>query len=172
MSKYTKKQKVAVALGAGAIAIAGGGVALAYWSASDTGTGTATTTAATNADLSFTNTAISGMAPGVDPAALAVTVKNNNAHSSAQVNTLTAYLTVAKDPSATGTCDATDYTLDGHTDASSANPVTLGWTTATVIPASGTDTTDGTDKLGFNDKPSSNQDGCKGAMVTLNYATS
>lgn len=172
----TKRNKVALAIGTGALVVGTAGAAMAYWTSSGSGTGTASTGTASD-DLAYSNTTISGMAPGVTPASFTATVTNNGSQN-AYVNTLTAYLTVSTDATnpaviAGGTCDETDYTLDDNTNADISHPVTLSWTATDIghVAPSNTHATSGSDTLGFNDKQATDQDACQGATVTINYAS-
>ena len=57
-----------------------------------------------------------------------------------------------------GTCDATDYTLTGAV-----------MTVDQDVPAGGGTQAFSGATLGFNNKPDTNQDACKGATVNLTY---
>lgn len=139
---------------------------------------------------------VSGIAPAV-ASAFQSTVTNTSPES-AYVTQVKAYLTVVKDANApAGTCDATDYTIgkdaahraigtvvaSNATDAQKdAAAVLLSWTPQ-ELAQNGTGVAAGS--IGFNDKAdtgsalntppdfvSGNQDGCKGATVTLHYLAS
>lgn len=158
MRKISKK-KLLVAGVATAVIATGGGVALAYWSTTGSGSGSASTSAGAS-DLTITQTAApSNMAPGVAPDAIAGTVKNN-ATNNAYVNTITVSIdSVEQAAGATGTCDAGDYTL--------SNAVM----NVKQDLAPGASATFSGATLGFNNKPTTNQDGCKGATVNLAYVS-
>ena len=158
MRKLSKKSTVAVA-GAVAIAIAGGGVAYGYWSTNGSGTGTATSASGAT-QLTITQTAApTSLSPGLAPGVISGTVLNPAAHSAYVHQVSVSISGVTQAVGATGTCDASDYTL--------ANPVmTVGSELATNVSAAFTGAT-----LAFNDKPT-NQDGCKGATVQLAYTAS
>jgi hypothetical protein len=141
-----KKFKRGIVVGATTVALVGGGVAYAYWSTSGSGTGSAATSAgAANLAIAQTST-ISNMYPGDTPQTIAGTV--------------TVSITgVTQAQGATGTCDASDYTL-------SSPDMAIGKDVAAGASTSFSGAT-----IQFNNK-ASNQDGCKGATVNLAYAAS
>ncbi|HEY3556031.1 MAG TPA: hypothetical protein VGL05_01130 [Kribbella sp.] len=151
-----RKKKILIA--AAATLVIGAGSAFAYWSTTGSGTGTGSTSAgASNLTITQTST-IANMYPGDSAQTISGTV-TNGASNSAYVNSVTVSIaSVTQDPSATGSCDATDYTL--------SNPV---MSVATDIPASGSAGFTGA-TIKFNNKLT-NQDGCKGATVNLAYAS-
>lgn len=158
MRKITKKTAVIVA-GSALLVAVGGGVAFAYWSTTGSGTGTAATSTG-NSNLAVAQTSVLGnLAPGVSPSTISGTI-TNNATNNAYVHTVTASIaSVTLSPTATGTCDATDYSL-----ASPTVTINTDLTPGQVVTFSGP-------TLAFNDKTGTNQDGCKGATVNLAYAT-
>ena len=165
-------KKVAAVLAAGAVAVAGSGVAFAYWTTSGSGTGSATTSAGQTDNLTFTQTgATADMYPGDSAQFFTVDVKNTSTQA-AYVTSVKAYLTVTQADGVTGTCDATDYELDGSTTESSTSPVTLAWTAQELAASGHASTAAATDSVKFHDKTTTNQDGCKGATVTINYVAS
>ena len=147
-----RKKKILIA-GTAIVAI-GAGTAFAYWSTQGTGSGSGATSAgASNLAIVQTST-ISNMYPGDSAQTISGTV-TNNAENAAYVNTVTVSIASV---TATGTCDATDYTL--------ASPVmTVGEDVAAgaTVPFTGA-------TIKFNNK-ATNQDGCKGATVNLAYAS-
>lgn len=166
MRALSKKSMVGVA--AAAVVVAGSGVAWAYWTASGTGSQTASTAAA-GAQVSITGaTTLTAMYPGDAAQSFTATVTNTDPAQSAYVTVVRAHLTVAQAPGAVGTCDAGDYLLDGTAGADQAHPVTLHWTAQELAHGAAASTA-GTDTIQFNDKSTTNQDGCKGATVTINY---
>jgi hypothetical protein len=99
------------------------------------------------------------MYPGDGPQTIAGTV-TNNASNSAYVAKVTVSITsVTQAQGATGTCDASDYTL-------SSPDMAIGKDVAAGASTSFSGAT-----IQFNNK-ASNQDGCKGATVNLAYAAS
>ena len=152
-----RKKKIIIA--AAATLVIGAGSAFAYWSTTGSGTGTGATSAgASNLAIAQTST-ISNMYPGDSAQTISGTV-TNNASNSAYVNSVTVSIaSVTQAQGATGTCDATDYTLANPT-MSVASDVAAG-ATANFTGAT----------IKFNNK-ASNQDGCKGATVNLAYAVS
>src|SRR5207244_13021126 len=98
-----------------------------------------------------------------------VTSVIHNAHSQAQyVKSLTVTISVSNPYDATSNptgCKAADFTYKADADASAAsNPHTSD--VSTDIAANGTKSVDGHVYMA---DPTSNQDGCKGATVTLTY---
>lgn len=173
MRKINKK--VAAALAAGVVVVAGSGVAYAYWTSTGGGTGTASTSNGDNGTAHFLsvtqNTTLNAMYPGDTPQAFTANVKNvSTDNSSVYVSGVTAYLTIDS-AHATAGCTVSDYKLDGSTTADSGHPVSLHWTAVELTSGSSQDTSAG-DTIGFNDKAGSNQNACKGATVTINYAAS
>jgi hypothetical protein len=154
-------KKTLIVGGAGtALALALGGVALAYWSSTGTGSGTATTSSGDSSLVVTQTSAPTNLAPGVAAGPIAGTVKNTAANS-AYVNTVLVTISSVTGPNITlaTPCDATDYTL--------SNPTM----TVQSDVANGATVTFGGATLGFNDKTTSNQDGCKSAIVHLAYAS-
>jgi hypothetical protein len=153
------KRKVAATIAITAILVGGGGAAaIAYWSAGGTGAGTALTGTSTAISAVQTST-ISGIAPGVAAQTLSGNF-NNPGTSPAWVTSVSAAVTsVSKAVGApTGNCDATDYTISG-------SPMTVG---AEIAAGTGKGAWTGA-TIAFNDKPSTLQDACKGATVTITY---
>ena len=139
------------------LALVGGGAAIAYWTVGGAGTGTAATGTTSNI-LPMQVTEISNMHPGDTAQALSGNFTNGD-DGPVYVGTVTASIssvTLAAG-AAPGTCDASDYTLDGAVMTVDAEvPVGFrqgAWTGATIQ---------------FNDK-ATNQDACKGAIVNLAY---
>ena len=161
------RKKVFVALGAavtvGAMATAG----FAFWTTSGNGTGAGSTATGTANELSFVTTPIAAMYPGDSPQDFTVTVKNNDASQTATVTNLKAYITT----DSTGTCDGSDFLLDGVSTAVDANSaVALNWTQSDIAHGA-TASTDTHDTIQFNNKLTA-QDDCKGVNVTLHYLAS
>jgi hypothetical protein len=155
MKRFINKKAVALGLVAG-LALGVTGVAVAYWSSTGSGSGTASTGSADNA-LSIVQTAApTGMAPGIAATTISGTITNNSATQNAYVDSVT--VSIASVDSI-GTCDASDYTL--------SFPVMS--VTTDLAPGASTSFSGAT--LGFNDKPTTNQDGCQGATVHLSYAS-
>ena len=153
-----KKLKAAIVSGT-AIAVVGGGVAFAFWTTSGSGTGSAATSAgAANLAVAQTST-ISNMYPGDAAQTISGTVTNNAANSAYVTKVVVSIASVTPASGATGSCDATDYTLASPT-------MNVGQDVAAGDVASFSGAT-----IKFNNK-ATNQDGCKGATVNLAYAAS
>jgi hypothetical protein len=162
MRKISKKAKLVVASSV-ALAALGGGVAYGYWSTTGTGSGTGSTSTGKVDVLSFTQNSLSPMFAGDTAQPLSVTVKNTSSEN-VYVANVKAYLTVA---GGLGSCAADDYKLNGAAAPGSAiDAVPLTWAAADLAPNAEANAT-GT--VQFNNKPSTNQDGCKGATITVHY---
>jgi hypothetical protein len=173
MRKITKKQAAVVAA-ATVAAVGAGTVGYAYWSTTGSGTGTASTDSGA-ASLTFAQSQIAAMYPGDAAQSFSVTV-TNTAGNSAYVGHVKAYLTVAQANGATGTCSAGDYKLGttatnvAAAPGTAASAIDLNWTAQELAKTSGH--ADATGYIQFNDSSTANQDGCKGATVTVNYLAS
>ena len=156
MNLFSRK-KIAVVVAGGAIVLATAGGAYAYWSTSGSGTGSASTSAgAANLTVVQTST-LSNMYPGDSAQTITGTVTNNAVNSAYVANVTVSIASVTQGVGASGTCDATDYTLVSPVMNVSADIASLGSRTFTGAT------------LKFNNK-ATNQDGCKGATVNLAYA--
>jgi hypothetical protein len=156
------KRKVAATIAITAILIGGGGAAaIAYWSAGGTGTGSATT--GTSAAISAVQTStVTLLAPGVAPQTLSGNFNNTNSSPSWVTSVTASVSLVTKAVGApAGSCSASDYTIVGATMAVGAE----------IAPGSAKGSWSGA-TIAFNDNATTNQDGCKGATVTLAYAIS
>jgi hypothetical protein len=169
MRKITKKTAVIVA-GSTLLVAVGGGVAFAFWSSTGSGTGTAATSAgASNLTISQL-TAPSDLAPDVAPEAVTGSISNGAANS-AYVNTLTVTIAGVDSAHSTG-CSAADFGLSTGTTAlvkSTAKQI-LTLTVGTEL-AHGASVAFPAFDIGFANDPANSQDGCKGAVPQLSYAT-
>ncbi len=156
--RHTKRSKKILA-GAAIVGLAGSGAAYAYWTTTGSGTGTAGT--GTTAAVTVNQTSsITGMYPGQGPQTLSGDFTNPNAGPVyVTAVTATGYTIDATHVSAGCTVAGGNYTLGG------AAPVG-----AEVSPGSNqgawTGLTITMNNLGTN------QDFCKGATVTVTYASS
>lgn len=156
MRKFSRKMTVAV-VGA-VILVAGAGVAFAYWTAGGSGSGTASTGA--SAEITVVQTsAVTAMAPGVDPQALSGNFNNAN-EGPVYVTSVTASIGSVT-PVGAGTCTADDYVLTGAV-----------MTVDAEVPAGDAQGEWGGATIAFDNDPAVNQDGCQGATVTLAYVVS
>ena len=155
------KRKIAATLAITAILVGGGGAAaIAYWSAGGTGTGTAVTGTAAAVAAVQTST-ISNLAPGVAAQTLSGNFTNTNSAATYVTSVTASIFSVDKASGApAGACTAADYTL--------TTPLMTVGATVPVGTAQGAWTGA---KLQFNNT-AANQDGCKGATVTIAYAVS
>jgi predicted ribosomally synthesized peptide with SipW-like signal peptide len=156
MRKLTKK---AAAVSAAAVLLLGGGAAYAYWTNTGTGTGTATT--GTNVGITVNQTSIiTAMYPGQASQTLAGNFTSTNAGAThVTAVTATGYIIDAAHVSAGCTVGGGNYTLGGTAPVGADVPTGTNqgsWTGLTIIM----------NNLGTN------QDFCKGATVTITYASS
>ena len=164
-SKFTKKRVLTALSVVGVLAIAG--AAFAYWTTSGSGSGTAT--AGSDAGVTVDGNPANGITPGNS---VAVTSVIHNAHSQAQyVKSLTVTISVSNAYDATSNptgCKAADFTYKADADNATTNPASNPHTSdvSTDIAANSTKSVDGHVYLADT---TSNQDGCKGATVTLTY---
>lgn len=141
-----------IALTAGLVIV--GGVAFAYWTQGGSGSGSASTGDINAVSVVQTST-VSGLAPGVAPQTLSGNFNNPN---DGPVYVSTVVVEISGVDSAGGNCDASDYTLTGAS-------MNVG---AEIEPGNGKGSWGGA-TIAFNNKPSVNQDDCKGATVHLTY---
>lgn len=161
ISKKKMTKKTAAIATAGVLGLATAGGAYAYWTTTGSGTGTGTT-AAGAATFSYTTGSLNAMYPGDSPQALTVTVKNTSVQKG-YVSGVTAYITTDH-----AGCTGADYLLGGKAGAvDQASAVPLTW--AAVDLAAGA-SQDAKSTIQFNNTGAA-QDACKGATVTLNYAS-
>jgi hypothetical protein len=159
--KLTKSRKAIATLVLAGTALAGTGVAYGYWTS--TGSGTGTVSAATTAPITVVQTStVSNLGPGAPAQALTGNFTNTNAGPVYIATVTVSIASVTKAAgAAAGTCDATDFTLNNAAmnvgTEIPAGTAKGSWTGATIA---------------FNDKPTVNQDACKGATVNLSYAAS
>jgi hypothetical protein len=152
MRKFSKKT-IAVAIGT-VVVLAGAGVAYAYWTNNGSGTGSAAT--GTNVGVTVNQTSdVSGLAPGGLAQPLSGHFDNSN-DGPVYVAAVTATVTGTDKAG----CGPTDYTIAGTA------PVN-----AEIAPGEGVGSWSGL-TIQFNNKPATNQDACKGAAVTITYASS
>jgi hypothetical protein len=153
MRKLNLNKKTTAIVAAGILTVATAGGAYAYWSTTGSGTGTATT-ASSNGAVVLHAAFANGLTPGASE--VVTYTADNGGTSSLRVGTITP--TVSIDAAhVTAGCLVGDYTI----------PVTLSNTT---VAAAATGVAAGSGTLSFADS-SINQDGCKGAIVTLTLAS-
>jgi hypothetical protein len=154
MTGKMKRRSVAAAMFL-VFALAAGG-AYAYWTNTGTGSGTATTATPAAGQLTVAGTAVSGLAPGVAASTLAGTISNSGT-SDVSVSSLS--VTGAVDAGHAAGCSvASDYTIVQPTIA------------LTNVPAGGS-IPFSSGSIVFKNT-AANQNGCKGAIVTLTYTVS
>jgi hypothetical protein len=166
-----KSTKIVAAVGGAALVVATAGTAYAYWTTNGTGSGNAATASSTPA-VSLTATLPASLVPGAG-GAVSFAATNPSSTTDAYVTTLkVTSITVVKDVNntATGGCTAADFDVYSSS-SSSTSIVGTDITEGKVIPAGGASTSlpNGAYLKFING--ASNQDGCKGATVTLNLTS-
>jgi hypothetical protein len=159
MSRFSKKQWIVAGVAAATVA-SGAAVAYAYWTASGSGSGSASV-ATSNGTVNLAATFAGGLTPGASEA-VTYTAWNTNS-SNLDVTTVSAVVSIDS-PHATAGCLASWFVL------ATPGAVNEG-ATGTVIPANTPQASPVTlpngNNITFTDLPSTNQDACKGATVTL-----
>lgn len=150
MRKMTRKNKVLAAAGALALVAAGGGAAYAYWTTTGAGTGTATNSEG-NGTVTLHATFDGGLAPG-DQVNVAYTADNTSATTSTRVGALAASVSTSDE-----LCLPAWFSVTANTDNA-------------LVAANSTGTAVGTGILTFSDVDT-NQDACKGAVVTVSVTS-
>lgn len=154
MFRLTRRRSIALGV---ILSLAFAVTAYAYWTAGGSGTGSASTQASTTALTANQATVLTPMYPGDSAQTISGDFDNTN---SGPIYVTSVTVSIAS-VTAPGTCDASDFTLSGTTMAVGAE-----------VPAgSGVGAFTGA-TIQFNDKPATNQDGCKGATVSLAYSIS
>jgi hypothetical protein len=156
---FKNKFKTKVAVLATAFVVIAGGAAFAYWTNSGSGTGTAGT--GTNVAITVNQTSsIAGMYPGQTAQTLAGNFTNTNSGPTyVTAVTATGYTIDATHVTAGCTVAGGHYTLGGTAPVAAnvpAGPNQGAWTGLTITM----------------NNLATNQDFCKGATVTINYASS
>ena len=159
MLKNKRKIKTKVAVLATAFVVIAGGAAFAYWTAGGSGSGTVTT--GTNATVTVVQTStMTDMYPGQAAQALSGNFNNPNAGNTyVTAVTATSYAIDATHVTAGCTVAQGNYTLAGTSN-------TPGDVPAGNAQGSWSGLTIAMNNLGTN------QDACKGATVTITYASS
>jgi hypothetical protein len=158
MSMFTKKKAIAVAA-AMAVLLSGAGAAFAYWTNSGSGSGSAST--GTNVAVTVNQTStITGLYPGQAAQTLSGNFSNPNAGPT-YVTAVTATGYTIDATHVTGGCTVAggNYTLGGTATVGADVPAGANqgaWTGLTIT---------------MNNLVT-NQDACKGATVTITYASS
>jgi hypothetical protein len=157
MHKLSKKS---VAIAAGTILFLSAGAAYAYWTNTGAGTGTGTTSAGTGTVTVNQTSSITGLYPGAGAQTLSGNFTNTNPGPAYVTGVTTTGFTIDA-THATAGCTTADYTLGG-------TAVVTGHDVAVGSPAAGSSWTGLT--ITMNDL-GTNQDFCKGATVTITYAS-
>lgn len=163
MRKFSTK-KLVVTAAVAAVLVGTGTAAFAYWSSQGTGEGTATTAAEATTLVVEQQGTPKGMYPGDAEQNLVVKVTNPGPNK-VQVDTVSVVPTVKLADKATGTCDPSDYQVNGD-QLPAEGTVKLNWK---AIELDAEAAQDSTNTVQFFDKTETNQDGCKGATLVLTY---
>ncbi len=157
MKKFTLKNKMIAGAAVAALALGAGSAAFGYWTTSGSGSGQATT-ASSNGTVTLTAVFAAGITPG---ASKSVSVQASNPGTSnlfaTTVSEDSPAITIDAAHVALG-CDVGDFTLTGFNSA--GGEVDAGASGVVVA----------TDTLNMANT-TANQDGCKGAIVTLHYTS-
>jgi hypothetical protein len=155
--RKNNKRKIAATIAITAILVGGGGAAaIAYWSAGGSGTGSAATGTSQAINVTQSST-VTGLAPGSAAQTLGGTFTTTNP-GKVYVASVAPSITKVATPAGVVIpgCTTSDYSL----------------TAATINAEVGTGDTWTGATIAFNDKPSTNQDLCKNAVLTITYAVS
>ncbi|MCO4251631.1 hypothetical protein [Pseudarthrobacter raffinosi] len=147
MRKMTKKNKILAAAGALALVAGGGGAAYAYWTTTGDGSGYAANSAG-GGTVTLHAAFDRGLTPG-DFRTVTYTADNADPNTSTRVGELTATVTTDKEG-----CLAVWFPVTAVTDDA-------------LVAAHSSGTTVGTGRLDFTDLPDTDQEACKGAIVTI-----
>jgi hypothetical protein len=158
------KKKLAVSTAVAVVLVGTGTAAYAFWTSTGTGTGTGTTRADASTLSVTQDSTLTGMFPGDSAQNLVFTVHNEAGAASAKVFGATAYVTTDKGSD----CDGTNFLVNN---SPAASPVTLVWAASEIIGGQSATSGATDNKIQFNNKATV-QDLCKGAIVTVHYATS
>ena len=168
MRTFSKK-KLVVTAAVGVVLVGTSTAAFAYWTSQGEGTGKATTAAEATTLVVKQTTSPVGMYPGDSAQDLVINVTNPGPNK-VQVDTVTVVPTVKMADGVEGTCDPSDYQVNGE-QLPAEGTVTLNWE---AVELDAKTAQDSTNTVQFFDKTreafgeDANQDGCKGA--TLNFA--
>jgi len=153
MSTNKNKKRIGVVAGTMAVALVGGGLAVAYWTTTGAGTGAGTVGTNTAVTVAQTST-VSGLVPGGPSQPLNFTVTNPGAGPQVINN-----VNITVSTTAPG-CNAADFVVSQPTIPANQSIAGSGGTYSnTTASVSMTNT-------------AANQDACKGAALTFNYAVS
>lgn len=158
------KRKLVVTTAVAAVLVGSGTAAFAYWTSQGKGTGSATTAAAATTLVVTQTTAPEDMFPGDAAQDLVIKVSNPGPNM-VKIAGVSAIATVEKATGAVGTCDPSDYQVNGK-------PLPVGGTVDllwTAVELDAKKDQDSKNTVNFNNKVDANQDGCKGATLTFQY---
>jgi hypothetical protein len=156
MSKITPRRGL---VGGLVIAVVLAGAAFAYWTAGGSGSGTGSAATGATGLTARQTTVLTPMFPGDTAQTISGTFDNPGSGPTFVGSVTVSIASVVKAAGApAGTCDASDFTL-----ASTTMPVS-----AEIPAGTGQGSFTGA-TIQFNNKPTTNQDGCKGATVNLAY---
>jgi len=148
-----QRKSLKVVIVSAVVVVAAAGAAFAYWTIGGSGSGSASTGTVTAVTVNQTSS-VSAMAPGLAAQPLSGNFDNPNG---GPVYVTSVSATVASTDKAG--CTASDYTIAGT--------ATVG---AEIASGSGVGSWSGL-SIAFNNKPATNQDACKNAVVTIAYTS-
>jgi hypothetical protein len=143
-----------------------GGAAFAYWTTDGSGTGTGSTTSGVASAVTINQGELAAMYPGDSAQDIVLTATNNEpaGGQSAHVTSVSGVLSVT----GSGTCDPTDFQVDG-TQLPSSGAFTTAWSPVEVAAHTTSDEQHVANIHFFN--KTSEQDGCKSAAVSIVYTS-
>jgi len=151
MRKMTKKNKIAAVAASAALVAVGGGAAYAYWSTTGSGNGSAAAQSGTS-PVTINVTVDQGVAPGGPAKTITYTATNPNT-SSTPVTLADPVVTTSS-----AECLPAWFSATAPTDT-------------TIVAGGANKATLGTGTLTLNDDPTTSQDACKGATITVTVAS-
>ena len=169
MRTFSKKKLVVTAVVA-TVLVGTGTAAFAYWTSQGEGNGTATTAAEATTLVVKQTTSPEGMYPGDTAQDLVIKVTNPGPNK-VQVDTVTVVPTVKMADGVEGTCDASDYQINGE-QLVDEGTIDLNWE---AVELDAKTDQDSSNTVQFFDKTreafgeDANQDGCKGATLIFAY---
>lgn len=170
MRTFSKKKLVVTAVVA-TVLVGTGTAAFAYWTSQGEGKGSATTAAEATTLVVKQTTSPEGMYPGDKAQDLTIKVTNPGPNK-VQIDTVTVVPTVKMADGVEGTCDASDYQINGKQLVDGA-VTELNWEAVELDAEAAQDSTNTVqffDKTRKDFGDEANQDGCKGATLLFAYA--
>jgi hypothetical protein len=156
MTRFTTRRGL---VGGLVLAVVLAGAAFAYWTAGGSGSGSGSAATGATGLTARQTTVLTPMFPGDSAQTISGTFDNPNTGPTFVGSVTVSIASVVKAGGApAGTCDASDFTLANTAMAVNAQ-----------IPAGTSQGSFTGATIQFNNKPTTNQDACKGATVNLSY---